>query len=153
MFQAKALHLCPLATNLNIKGLRSKLFSYFSDSCISSQEFKVWRCVYGSNAILDRDHTNWKRWRKSYWATNPSKTTVNRINTKLGASVAHSSCRVRTFHLWYHGFDYHCGRYDTYVKRVSQRSTESRGFSPGTPVSSHRECWQGGISRKLTLPP
>jgi hypothetical protein len=29
---------------------------------------------------------------------------------------------------------------DTHVKRVSQRSAESRGFSPGTPVSSHREC-------------
>ena len=28
----------------------------------------------------------------------------------------------------------------THVKRVSQRSAESRGFSPGTPVSSHREC-------------
>ena len=26
-----------------------------------------------------------------------------------------------------------------HVKRVSQRSTESRGFSPGAPVSSHRE--------------
>ena len=26
--------------------------------------------------------------------------------------------------------------FDTYVKRVSQRSTESRGLSPGTPVSS-----------------
>ena len=30
--------------------------------------------------------------------------------------------------------------YDSYVKIVSQRSAESRGFSPGTPVSSHREC-------------
>ena len=29
---------------------------------------------------------------------------------------------------------------DTYVKRVSQRSAKSRGFSPGTPVSSHKEC-------------
>ncbi len=27
----------------------------------------------------------------------------------------------------------------THVKRVSQHSGESRGFSPGTPVSSHRE--------------
>ena len=27
----------------------------------------------------------------------------------------------------------------THVKRVSQHSTESRGFSPGAPVSSHRE--------------
>ncbi len=33
----------------------------------------------------------------------------------------------------------------THVKRVSQRSTESRGFSPGTPVSFYRECWQGGL--------
>jgi hypothetical protein len=29
---------------------------------------------------------------------------------------------------------------DTYMRRVSQRSAESRGFSPGTLVSSHREC-------------
>ena len=27
----------------------------------------------------------------------------------------------------------------THVKRVSQQSAESRGFSPGAPVSSHRE--------------
>ena len=27
----------------------------------------------------------------------------------------------------------------THVKRVSQHSAESRRFSPGTPVSSHRE--------------
>ena len=27
----------------------------------------------------------------------------------------------------------------THAKRVSQHSAESRGFSPGTPVSSHRE--------------
>ena len=27
----------------------------------------------------------------------------------------------------------------THVKRVSQHSAESRGFSPGAPVSSHRE--------------
>ena len=27
----------------------------------------------------------------------------------------------------------------THVKRVSPHSAESRGFSPGTPVSSHRE--------------
>ena len=27
----------------------------------------------------------------------------------------------------------------TQVKRVSQHSAESRGFSPGAPVSSHRE--------------
>jgi hypothetical protein len=26
-----------------------------------------------------------------------------------------------------------------HVKRVCQRSTENRRFSPGTPVSSHRE--------------
>ncbi len=28
----------------------------------------------------------------------------------------------------------------THAKRVCQHSAESRGFSPGTPVSSHREC-------------
>ncbi len=27
----------------------------------------------------------------------------------------------------------------THVKRISQHSAESRGFSPGAPVSSHRE--------------
>ena len=27
----------------------------------------------------------------------------------------------------------------THVKKVCQHSGESRGFSPGTPVSSHRE--------------
>ncbi len=27
----------------------------------------------------------------------------------------------------------------THVRKVSQHSAESRGFSPGTPVSSHRE--------------
>ncbi len=33
----------------------------------------------------------------------------------------------------------------THVKRVSQHSAESRGFSPGAPVSSHREVdrWVG----------
>jgi hypothetical protein len=31
------------------------------------------------------------------------------------------------------------------VKSESQRSTESRGFSPGALVSSHRESWQGGL--------
>ncbi len=32
----------------------------------------------------------------------------------------------------------------TYVKRVSQHSAESRGFSPGAPVSSHREVERVG---------
>ena len=39
----------------------------------------------------------------------------------------------------------------THVKRVSQRSTESRrGCSPGAPVSSYRESceWQGGLGYK-----
>ena len=30
-------------------------------------------------------------------------------------------------------------QYRTHVKRVSQHSAESRGFSPGAPVSSHKE--------------
>jgi hypothetical protein len=30
-------------------------------------------------------------------------------------------------------------------KSKSQRSAESHGFPPGTPVSSHRESWQGGL--------
>jgi hypothetical protein len=33
-------------------------------------------------------------------------------------------------------------------KSKSQRSAESRGFSPGTTVSSHRESWQGGLGKK-----
>jgi hypothetical protein len=35
-------------------------------------------------------------------------------------------------------------------KSKSQRSAESRGFPPGTPVSSHREfeSWQGGLGKK-----
>jgi hypothetical protein len=33
-------------------------------------------------------------------------------------------------------------------KNKSQRSAESRGFPPGTPVSSHRESWQGGLGKK-----
>ena len=32
----------------------------------------------------------------------------------------------------------------THVKRVSQHSAESRGFSPGTPVSSRREVDREG---------
>ena len=31
------------------------------------------------------------------------------------------------------------------LKEYSQRSAESCGFSPGTPVFSHRESWQGGL--------
>jgi hypothetical protein len=31
------------------------------------------------------------------------------------------------------------------VKSVGQRFAESRGFSPGAPVSSHRESWLGGL--------
>ena len=30
-------------------------------------------------------------------------------------------------------------------KGVGQRSAESRRFSTGTPISSHREIWQGGL--------
>ena len=33
-------------------------------------------------------------------------------------------------------------------KSINQRSAESRGFPPGTPVSSHRESWQGGLGKK-----
>ena len=32
-------------------------------------------------------------------------------------------------------------------KEYSQRSAESRGFSPGTLVSSHRESWLGGLDK------
>jgi hypothetical protein len=33
-------------------------------------------------------------------------------------------------------------------KSKSQRSAESRGISPGTPLSSHRESWQGGLGKR-----
>ena len=33
-------------------------------------------------------------------------------------------------------------------KSKSQRYAESRGFSPDTPVSSHRESWQGGLGKR-----
>jgi hypothetical protein len=33
-------------------------------------------------------------------------------------------------------------------KSKSQRSAESRGFSLGTPVPSHRESWQGGLGKR-----
>jgi hypothetical protein len=33
-------------------------------------------------------------------------------------------------------------------KSKSQRSAESCGFSLGTPVSSHRESWQGGLGKR-----
>jgi hypothetical protein len=36
----------------------------------------------------------------------------------------------------------------SFEKSKSQRSAESRGFPPGTPVSSHRESWQGGLGKK-----
>ncbi len=34
----------------------------------------------------------------------------------------------------------------THVKRVSQHSAESRGFSPGAPVSSHKEVDRVGTN-------
>jgi hypothetical protein len=48
----------------------------------------------------------------------------------------------KRLHHWYHGFD--CRWWLIALrKRVSQRSTERRGFSPGSLVC--RECWQGGL--------
>jgi hypothetical protein len=51
----------------------------------------------------------------------------------LGASVARPSKRLSTLRSWV--------RFSlwTHVKRFSQRSAESRGFSPCAQVSSHRE--------------
>ena len=50
--------------------------------------------------------------------------------------------RASAFHLWDCGLDPHIG-----PMTLEKSSTEKRGFSPGTPVSSHRhrECWQGGL--------
>ena len=51
--------------------------------------------------------------------------------------------------------EYYLGRlrnHNTCVKRVGQDSSESRGLSPGSPVSSRRECSQGWLELALTLP-
>jgi hypothetical protein len=46
------------------------------------------------------------------------------------------------FPLWERRFGF---RYGLTWKESVQLSAESRGFSPGAPVSSHRESWQGGL--------
>ena len=38
------------------------------------------------------------------------------------------------------------------LKRVSQRFVESCGFSPGTPVSTPKESWQGSLGFKKDWP-
>ena len=42
-----------------------------------------------------------------------------------------------------------CSR-DSKRKEYGQRFAESRGFSPGSPVFSHRESWHGGLGKKTT---
>ena len=59
----------------------------------------------------------------------------------MGASVVQSSENAP----FTSGFNAHYGHMIFYVKRVSRRSAESRAFSTGTLVSSHRECWQGRL--------
>ena len=39
------------------------------------------------------------------------------------------------------------------LKRISQRFVESCGFSPGTPVSTHKESWQGSLGYKEMTDP
>ena len=39
----------------------------------------------------------------------------------------------------------------THVKKVSQHSAESRGFSPGTPVSSQRKVDRVGLDNRTQL--
>jgi hypothetical protein len=55
-----------------------------------------------------------------------------------------SVVRASSFHLWDRGFNscYYM-THVIYVTRISQRSAKSRGFSPGAPVSSRKENWQG----------
>ena len=79
-------------------------------------------------------------------ASNAIQSIVNELSYLIiycliafGASVAHLSERAPSPLLTWVQFPLGT-TYDSYVKRVSQRSAESRGFSPGTPVSSHREC-------------
>jgi hypothetical protein len=50
------------------------------------------------------------------------------------------------FHLW--GRRFKTRTQSSCENSKSQRSAESRWFSPGTPVSSHRESWQGGFGKK-----
>ena len=63
---------------------------------------------------------------------------------KLGRSAFRAKT-LRTNTL-FRGLDSCCGvAHDNHVKRVSQCSAESRGSSSSAPVSSHKECWQGGL--------
>ena len=58
----------------------------------------------------------------------------------LGALVAQYIVSARAFHLRYRGVQIQLGTtYESHVKGLSQRSAESRGFFPGTSVSSQRE--------------
>ena len=65
---------------------------------------------------------------------------VNIIILGFGGVVV----RASAFHLWVRGFDSRYG-IRTHVKRVSQRSAESRECPP---VSSHKESWQGWVRIK-----
>ena len=68
---------------------------------------------------------------------------ISRKEALYGASVAHLSERAPFISAIITWVEFPLGTtYDSYVKRsrISQRSAESRGSPPGTPVSSHREC-------------
>jgi hypothetical protein len=67
------------------------------------------------------------------------------IGKLIGASVA-QSVRASAFHLRFVGSILATDSCMTLVWKESVNApAEIRGFSPGTPVSSHRECWQGGL--------
>jgi hypothetical protein len=65
---------------------------------------------------------------------------IKREHKGFGGAVV----RASTFHLWDGGFD---SRYGL-AQKDCLRSAKSRGFSPGAPVSSLRESWQGGLGDK-----
>ena len=69
------------------------------------------------------------------------------VGSILDAIIAASA-----FHFWDRGFNPHFRLMTLNVNEISQRSADSRGFSPRTLVFSHRECWLGGLGKiSLTL--
>ena len=58
------------------------------------------------------------------------------LNNEVTAELGYESNLLD----WFSGLQIHMWK-----SLVCQRSAESREFSPGAPISSHRESWQGGL--------
>ena len=58
----------------------------------------------------------------------------------FGGSVV----KATSSHHWGYGFESVSSLW-SHVEGVRQHSAESRGFSPGSPVSSQGKTWQGGL--------